>query len=71
MPENPRSSGTAPETELGQDGRGPEHQASSRRAGPGGTPRDTEVSLFMARCLHQPWVPTAPWSQLRSSISDT
>lgn len=30
MPENPRSSGTALETELGQDGRGPERQGGPR-----------------------------------------
>ena len=36
-PGNPRSSGTALETELAQGGRGCEHQASSCWAGPGGT----------------------------------
>lgn len=29
----------------------------TRRAGPGGTPRGAEVSVFVATCLQQMWVP--------------
>lgn len=57
MSGNPRSSVTALETKLGQDGRGRERQAGERgfcpagRVWGGGTPRNAEVTVFVVTFL--------------------
>ena len=52
MPENPGARGLPWRWSWVRMGEDP-----SARVGPGGTPRDAEVSQFLARCLHQPWAP--------------